>query len=218
MAYLRWRRLLELTALDRPRLAPLLLRGHRSAPQAPPEAPADVTAEWDAVYRRGAYERLWQSNQRHHHRLLAALVAEDRPHPTVLEVGCGEGVFFASLRSHAPAGYLGVDVAPLGIAGARKAFDDPLATFEVADGRTFEPPGTYDVIVFPECLEYLGEPVEVLAHYRRFLQPGGVFGVSMWMSASTIRLWRRLETLAPIRDQAVVLSDWGGGWIVAVLD
>jgi SAM-dependent methyltransferase len=218
LAYLRWRRLLELTALDRPRLAPLLLRGHRSAPQAPPEAPADVTAEWDAVYQRGAYERLWRSDQRHHHRLLAALVAEARPHPTVLEVGCGEGVFFASLRSHTPAGYLGVDVAPLGIAGARKAFDDPIARFEVADGRTFEPPATYDVIVFPECLEYLGEPADVLAHYRRFLKPGGVFGVSMWMSASTIRLWRRLETFAAVRDQAVVLSDWGGGWIVAVLD
>lgn len=215
MSYLRWRRLLELAALDRPALAPLILRKGR--PASPPVR--DLTETWDAVYKGGAYERLSRSDQRHHHRLLAALVCEARPDPSVLEIGCGEGVFLTSLAAHPYRSYLGVDVSQVAIDGARRLHGGAEgASFEVGDGAAFVPPGAYDAIVFPECLEYLGEPSAVLAHYRNFLAPGGVIGVSMWLSANAVRLWTRVQALARVRDQAVVLSEWGGGWVVAVLD
>ncbi|MDP1631639.1 MAG: class I SAM-dependent methyltransferase [Caulobacter sp.] len=214
MAYLRWRRVLELVSIDRPALSPLLLRTGRKTP----DAGANLTETWDTVYEEGGYEHLSRSDQRHHHRLLAALIAEARPQARVLEVGCGEGVFYESLRGHRPAAYLGVDVSPLAIDRARRSVTDPVATFSVGDGAAFQPPGEFDAIVFPECLEYLGEPSDVLAHYRRFLAPGGVFGVSMWMNAGSIALLRKLRALETIRDQAVVLSQWGGGWTVVTIE
>ena len=213
MAYLRWRRLRELVSIDRPTLTSLLLPNRRAGAQGD-----DLARHWDSVYEAGAYDALSRSDQRHHHRLLASLVAEARPNPSVLEIGCGEGVFFASLKGHAPAGYLGVDVSPLAIERARQSITDPVAAFATGDGRAFAAPGAYDAVVFPECLEYLGDPADVLAHYRRLLTPSGVMGLSMWMSAASVRLWRRVQSLATVRDQAVVLSAWGGGWIVAVLD
>ena len=40
-------------------------------------------------------------------------------------------------------------------------------------------------------LFYLPEPELVLARYERFLEPGGVFIISMWRATESLRTWRR---------------------------
>ena len=214
MTYLRWRRALELSALDRPWLTGLLRRGRPST-----EGPAE---SWDSVYERGAYDRLPLSEQRHHHRLLAMLVSEGGPPPKVLEVGCGEGMFYHSLRRCGPASYLGVDVSGVAIDRARGRFAQEIAAgavrFEAGDGRAFSTAEKFDVVVFPECIEYLGDLGTLLSHYRGLLTPTGFFGVSMWLSGNSARLWRKLKKTARVRDEATVLAAWGGAWIVVTLD
>jgi hypothetical protein len=103
MAYLRWRRFTELLSLDRPWLGELFMRKRGKPIVAAP------VEKWDAEYQDGLYDRLNRSDQRHHHRLLAAMIADRWPNPRVLEIGAGEGVFYEALRAHRPARYVGVD-------------------------------------------------------------------------------------------------------------
>jgi len=213
MGYFRMRRVVELAALDRPWVGELFMR-KRFAP--PIETTAD---EWNDHYAGATYDRLFRSDQRHHHRLLASLVNEHRPHAKVLEIGCGEGAFYESLRHFAPAGYKGIDFSDTGVEAARRRFPSELVgrpTFAVGDGRTYEPDEKFDAIVYPECIEYLGDPVEMLNRYSASLHPDGVFGVSMWLNTKPLRIWRQIQASFDILDEAVVSAPWGGAWLVTV--
>ena len=208
MAYLRWRRFLELAALDRPWVGETFMRRAGPGPGARP------AAYWDGLHR-GAYDHLLKSDQRHHHRLLAALVAEHVAHPRILDIGCGEGAFYDSLRPFAPAAYLGVDLSPLAISKAGARIKDAGVRFTVGDGARFEAgEERFDAIVFPECIEYLGDPIALLDHYASFLAPGGVFGVTQWLGLKPLRIWRQVKAATDIVDEAVVSAPWGGAWQV----
>ena len=49
------------------------------------------------------------------------------------------------------------------------------------DCETFTPHKKFDVIVFNEMLYYT-DHVETMKHYRKFLEPGGIFVISIWFS------------------------------------
>ncbi len=210
MAYLRGRRLIELLALGRPWIGELFVRGAGSSAQA--------AETWDGAYRDGHYDQLLDSDRRHHHRLLAALVGEIAPQPRILDIGCGEGAFYRSARALPPRRYLGVDLSPEGIARARARFAADLipgqVEFVAADGAAFTTDDTFDAIVFADCLEYLGPPEAFLAHYAHNLAPGGVFGFTQWLGVKPLRLWRRIRAATEIVDEAVVQAPWGGAWQV----
>lgn len=207
MTYLRWRRFLELAALDRPWVGELFMRRG----EGPGARPAQY---WNAMHG-GDYDRLLRSDQRHHHRLLAALVCEPTPNPRILDIGCGEGVFHDSLRPFAPSAYLGVDLSDRAIEKAKARVEDWSARFKVGDGARFDAgEERFDAIVFPECIEYLGDPIALLDHYARYLAPGGLFGVTQWLGLKPLRLWRAIKAHTDIVDEAVVSAPWGGAWQV----
>ncbi len=208
MAYLRWRRFLELAALDRPWVGETFMRRGGEGPGARP------AAYWNGLHD-GEYDRLLKSDQRHHHRLLAALISEAAIQPRVLDIGCGEGVFFDSLRPFAPAAYLGVDVSDLAIAKAKARIADHGARFTTGDGARYEAGSErFDAIVFPECIEYLGDPIALIDHYARFLAPDGVIGVTQWLGLKPLRIWRAVRDHTEVVDEAVVSAPWGGAWQV----
>ena len=214
MTYLRGRRLIELLALDRPWIGELFARGAGAG-----AAPAET---WDGAYQDGRYDQLLDSDRRHHHRLLAAWVGEIASAPRILDIGCGDGAFYASVRGLDPARYLGVDLSPAGIERARARFAADLSPgsgpgrveFVVGDGAAFATDEIFDAIVFPDCLEYLGPPEAFLAHYAPRLAPGGVFGFTQWLGVKPLRLWRRVRAATEVVDEVVVHAPWGGAWQV----
>ena len=211
MAYLRPRRLLELAVLDRPALAWLI--GSRAG--ADRSAPA---AQWDGYYAAGTYNSLMDNDRRHHHRLLAGMIAERRPQARVLEIGCGQGAFYESLRHVDFSDYLGTDIAASAIDQARARFpqdiDQGRARFAVADGAALGTVGGHDAVVLADCIEYLGPVGATLARCAALLAPGGIIGVTQWMAPHPLALWRELRSSVEILDEAVVLAPWGGAWQV----
>jgi uncharacterized protein GlcG (DUF336 family) len=139
----------------------------------------------------------------------------------VLEIGAGEGVLFEAFRAHAPARYVGVDFSAPAVEQGLQRLSAERAAGQVelllGDGRTFRSDETFDVVVFSECIEHLGEVEELVAHYAPNLKPDGGVGLTMWLALKPLRLWHRLKTLGQVLDEAVVNTPWGGGWLVAVV-
>lgn len=210
MAYLKWRRLKELAALDRPGLAARLAGGRRNI--------AAAAERWDGVYRSGEYDGLLAWDRRDQHRLLAAWVAERFEAPRVLEIGCGDGAFWESFRLMRPARYLGVDISPEAIERltARRGTDFAVGRAEVmaGDGARFETDEAFDAVLFTDCIEYLGSVEALLTHYGRRLAPGGLFGAVQWLSLPALTVWDEVKARVEVVDEALIQAPWGGAWQV----
>jgi SAM-dependent methyltransferase len=87
----------------------------------------------------------------------------------------------------------------------------------LGDGRTFKADEIFDVVVFSECIEHLGEVEDLVAQYDVNLAPGGAVGLTMWLALKPLRLWHRLKAMGEVLDEAVINTPWGGGWLVALV-
>ena len=94
---------------------------------------------------------------------------------TILDVGCGTGLFLSVARRRGWTPY-GIDASEEATAHARDHFDLDvwIQDFEdfTSDGKTF------DVITGWDIIEHTRDPVAVLAAMRRCLAPGGIVALS----------------------------------------
>ena len=92
------------------------------------------------------------------------------PGPTLLEIGCGTGVFLAKAREH------GFECAGLELSSYAADFvrkmGIPVETKSIEEANFAE--NTWDVIVMREVIEHLPHPMESLQTIHRWLRPGGV--------------------------------------------
>ena len=112
----------------------------------------------------------------------------------VLDVGCGSGVHGSELGRIFSHRVVGVDLSASSIAKAQKR----LAEAYVADVTRpelypFYGVQTFDLIVFSDILEHLGDPVDVLVRHFPLLAPGGRVVISL----PNVAIWNvRLALLA----------------------
>ncbi len=107
---------------------------------------------------------------------------------SLLDVGCGGGVFGAAVKSSRVCTVVGVTYSEAEAVQARERLD----RVEVADLNDFEPAGlgTFDCIVCSHVLEHLHDPQQVLRRLRACLAPGGVLLVAL----PNVLFWKqRLE-------------------------
>lgn len=109
---------------------------------------------------------------------------------SLLDVGCGGGVFGAAVKSELPCLVVGVTYSDAEAEQARQRLD----RVEVADLNDFDPAslGTFDCVVCSHVLEHLHDPQRVLSRLRACLAPGGTVLVAL----PNVLFWKqRLEFL-----------------------
>jgi SAM-dependent methyltransferase len=118
--------------------------------------------------------------------------------PTMIDLGCGPGLFVRDLGGRFPAATLyGYDVTPAMIAhGQQLRWPGGKATFALHDVATQplpHPEGTVHLVSMSSVLHVLDEPLPVLTQIRRVLAPGGIFLLNDWVRQplEAYLAWRR---------------------------
>jgi 2-polyprenyl-3-methyl-5-hydroxy-6-metoxy-1,4-benzoquinol methylase len=112
----------------------------------------------------------------------------------VLELGCGEGAFAATVKQRTAAEVWGIEFNADAARQAAAVLDRVLVGD--ADGQIAELPDSYfDVVICNDVLEHLVNPVVTLQTLRQKMQPGGVVVASIpnirYMPALTQIVLRR---------------------------
>ena len=134
-----------------------------------------MDAEYGRAYRE-LYRRHWWWRAREELivRTLRSLRPAHAARGPILDVGCGDGLFFDRLSEFGvaegvePAAALVSDDGPHRARIAVAPFDE-----------RFEPGKRYSVILMLDVLEHIAEPARALRHALSLLEPGGVFLASV---------------------------------------
>lgn len=130
-----------------------------------------MDTEYGRAYRE-LYRRHWWWRAREELivRTLRALLPANASRGTILDVGCGDGLFFDRLSEFGtvegvePAATLVSDDGPHRARITVAPFDE-----------RFEPGKRYSVILMLDVLEHIAEPARALRHALSLLEPGGTF-------------------------------------------
>ena len=181
-------------------------------------------AEWEEEYQRGHWNYLFEGKERPNQMVVLGYVMQHHPSPSVLDVGCGEGVLFSMLQRFPLAEYHGVDVSEEAIARVRSrahsasnAMGPPRVVLSRADFETFNPPRRYDVIVFNNSLMYADDPLWVLERFANHLAPEGIIVASMCYNRWQFPIWKRIAGRFRTVHAAEVTNEDGLLWHVRTL-
>lgn len=138
-------------------------------------------------------------------------LSEHKQIKDVLDVGCGDGNFTASL---AEAGYVmhGIDTSSGGVTKAKSRY--PRSSFAVGSAyddlrKPFDRAEMFDAIVAVEVIEHLYSPRQFMRQSHRALRPGGILVITTpyWGYAKNVAL-----ALTDRMDRSLTVL-WEGGHI-----
>lgn len=122
---------------------------------------------------------------------------------SLLELGLGHGITATTFSPHFKRHVI-IDASPAVIANFKQHHPD--AKMEIVESyfETFSTSERFDVIVFGYILEHVEDPIQVLRHFRQFLQPNGLMFVTV-PNAEVLN--RKLGHLAGMLPDMQALSD-----------
>ncbi|WP_439643364.1 class I SAM-dependent methyltransferase [Gemmatimonas sp.] len=174
----------------------------------------DRESRWNREYTEGGWDWLRNLDELAHHCVLAGYVSYLKPGGSVLDVGCGEGVFQEQLRG-AAGRYLGVDFeAPIQKAAHK---NNANTRFVVGDMNEFTTTERFDVIVFNESIYYLHETQKGLQRYEQFLTPDGVVLISMHGKERNDAIWAEVHARYTALDEVTMVNKRGVKWTTKAL-
>jgi SAM-dependent methyltransferase len=144
---------------------------------------------WNRQYKKGRWEYLKNNVEAPRYaKILESIKQDATAQPSVLDLGCGEGVLRLRLENETIGYFLGVDFSKVSIKTATK-YNFKNSDFQVADLHYYKPPQEFDVIVFNEAFYYINDNVraKVLNRILGKLKNGGILinsiykeGVGCW--------------------------------------
>lgn len=144
------------------------------------------SAQSDADYKSGVWDKLHKPHELGHYGVAAALATRQQ---VVLEIGCGEGNVAALIPQHVR--YTGIDVSGVAINRAKERL--PRFSFVATDFSTWEPDALWPCILFGNSLQYLGDPDAAVARAARWLTRDGCMIVSQYARRISFSGWRVVE-------------------------
>ena len=160
-----------------------------------------------AVEYRNLYENhwWWRSRESEILRNLDQFLNSDRA-LKILDVGCGDGLFFEKLQRYGDVTGVESDVNTF-------SKESPWLSkiHNVPFNEKFQPGETFDVILMLDILEHMPDPLSALRHARTLLSPEGILLATvpafnaLWTSHDVINhhvLRYRRETFHPLFEQS----------------
>lgn len=141
---------------------------------------------WDHQYKMGIWDVLREDEMP---RFIVArdLLKKHSSGGNILEIGCGEGVFFNNLADLNYAFYEAVDLSQIAIDEAPTVKN---VDFRVGDMEIYEPlRSNYSVIVFNEVINYSKDPIRLLKRYLPYLEPNGTLLIGMFKTQKSMQIW-----------------------------
>ena len=121
------------------------------------------------------------------------------------DVGCGTGAVTETiLRLADPTSVVGVDPSEAFVAFARAHVMDERASFAIGDGAALPLPAhDRDAAVSGLVLNFVADPIAMLAEMARVTRPGGTVAIYVWDYADGMELMRHFWDAAVEQDPAV---------------
>lgn len=173
---------------------------------------------FDREYAAGHWDLLFTDAELPRYAVLLELILAASPHPTVLDIGCGNGRLAQLLAPHHPQRYLGLDLSPEGLRCAR-ALALPACEWIEADFEHWQPAhgDSFDAVIFNESIGYATDPRATLAAFAPLVRPGGTLLVSYFRSGNYRAIWRRITRQFPVRSERCVCNDRHQVWDIRAL-
>jgi SAM-dependent methyltransferase len=181
------------------------------------DAPAGKEV-WEEQYRAGTWELMRGLDEVARYSVIAGYLQHLRPGGSVLDVGSGEGLLADHLRPFGYSRYLGVDLSEVAIQQAAGRADATTA-FAAADAESFVPSppgGSWDAIVFNECVYYFNDPLATVRRYEALLAADGILIVSTFRSRRADVIVERLLAGRRLLEETAI-SNRKGTWVVRVI-
>ncbi len=170
--------------------------------------------QWDSEYKESAWNLLYHLREQAHYAVSLSYIIHLRPMPSILDVGCGEGLLYRGLRPYGYAQYTGIDFSEAAIARCA-SYCDEKTSFIAANAEEYVPDRIFDVILFSESLNCLNEPRKAMERYGAYLAKDGIFVVSLWRNARGQAIRRVLKSKFPLIDETLVTNSKGSWFCLA---
>jgi SAM-dependent methyltransferase len=169
-----------------------------------PHGPHDP-ASWDELYESGELDYYDDADALARYGILAAYAKQVRAR-SIVDLGCGPGLFRPHLEGVGFTSYLGIDPSQAAIERARR-LQDERTSFAVAEHA--DPGDRFDVAVCNDVLFYVADAGEFLDRVRDVLEPGGHVLSAIWRHPGDTLLHRRLDERFELVDRVLLkqLSD-----------
>jgi SAM-dependent methyltransferase len=141
-----------------------------------------------ADYNAASAVGLW-AWQRHREAAMLATLAGEIKGRAVLDLGCGAGFYAVRLADAGARTVIAVDASPAMIA----AIADPRIKTVVGDATTITLTHNFHLVLLAGLLEFVTDPIAVLANARRHLEPGGRILALVPSDNLAGRLYRRFH-------------------------
>ena len=170
---------------------------------------------WEEKYRSGRWEFMRELDEIPRYASVAALAHRLRPEGAILDIGCGEGLLQSHLAPFGYRRYLGIDLAEAAIEQAAGRADER-TSFVAADAETFVPDGTFDVVIFNECVHYFRSPARSVAGYKRSLTPDGLLIISAFRTPRGDAIMRELVESYTVIEKTSIGNRKGTSLVVVL--
>jgi SAM-dependent methyltransferase len=172
--------------------------------------------ELDNEYKKGIWNYLAGITELSRFSVVVGYCHFLKDYPSILEIGCGEGVLCRRLCPSKYERFIGIDIAPEAIKRA-KELENSKNRFICSDAWNFKTDEKFDIIVFNECLNYISDTIGLIKKYAKCLNDDGVFIASIHSDYKrSTYIGNAIKANFQITSETTVKNELNQQWCITV--